>query len=271
MWFHYSVSCVACASVAVWLVSAGMNRDAFAATSSQQCEDRPGRADYERAWDEVLSDKKMFLEGAVRDLQTIKDNLRQERASDIGAAGSGKEVEVAILLVTQETTDLISRVTSFFNPKAGPVQTAALKALKKGNEKLRKAKEEADRSVDLSSKDIIDVLPTFLPGINLARQTRDWQKAQREFAVQIAGIDRTIRQIETRLSTLGSRDRSYSIDAILQKSSLRSRQCVDPSLVIETPKQHLKSDTEVFSQSRGGSKPGGTAPIQGACSITGTC
>lgn len=265
------VRSVACLLLPVVLALVGSS--ASAKPSGLSCQGIPARMAYETAWDEVLSAKRMALADGIRELQAIRTQMERDRADTIGAPGSAREAGIAIAIVVRETTDLTLRMGSLFKPGLSPDERRRLKLVLKTKKVADTAVEDTDRAIDDRAKDLADRLPTFIPGVQAARDIRDWAEAKSEVSRQITRIEATISKLEAKLTELGGRERAYSIDNILEMARARSQQCENQA-ADATPQSKAPAPRTLQPSQTPSQRPvtsGGAAPIRGACAITGTC
>ncbi|WP_449227927.1 hypothetical protein [Azospirillum argentinense] len=255
------------------LALAAASAGASAQTRGPSCQEVPVRADYERAWDGVLADKRAALQEGIRDLRAIRDQLERERADGIGGPGSAKEAGIAIAIAVRETTDLVWRMGNLFKPEMSVSDKEMLKALSKIKKISNLAIEDSNKSINGRTKDLADRLPTFIPGVQAARDIRNWTAAKAEVSRQMNGIEASIRKLEVRLADLGGPARAYSIDETMAAARARTRQCTDQPKTTASPPMMPPAATRepIREPPRNPTVGGGSAPIKGACLITGTC
>ncbi|GLR59333.1 hypothetical protein [Rhizobium indigoferae] len=230
-------------TLAAIILLAGMPMPCFAA--SFQCSDATKvRREYEKSWDDVISDKKAGLEDGIRTLEGIKADLKQDKADTVGETGSLKEGGIALAAVIKETSDLIRNMTALFVPSPNVVQESMLTILDTTRGEIDESKRNADQVVDDQMAAIKDQLTGIVPGLQLAREMDDWAKANREVSQQIDAIERSLKTAKSKLIAMGGPERYYLVNELLKRAEPRVYRCVSPdpgkgtSLKVRKPSAH---------------------------------
>jgi len=118
-------------------------------------------------------------------------------------------------------------IGAIFKPDGTAVQREILKKLKKLRKDVEPNYHAAEKIINDDARDVVDELPSFVPGVKLARDSKQWDAAKNEFSLQLANLDRAIDKLDHKLADLGGPNRAYSIDDILKRAQARRQQCVD--------------------------------------------
>jgi hypothetical protein len=240
-----------------------------AAHSQGQCPRVPSRADYEKSWDEVLRDKRRALDDGIRSLELIKSQLQANYSNTIGEPGGARDSVAAIALVARESADLIDLLATV----SGGEPTGAAKEIygraTKLRRKLDQARSEVEQKIDSSNADMIDAIPTFVPGIKLARDMRDWKSARAAYLKQVAGLQTAIDKLASRLAALGGPQRAHSVSELLEFARADAKSCqmsANPNAL--PPREPVRTEQP---EERPLPPLGHTQPIPGPCRALGTC
>jgi hypothetical protein len=165
--------------------------------------------DVEEGYNSALSDKQDALEEGKRQLSQIREELERD-SNGIGKTGSAQEATIAIALIARETTDLMELMGAIFEPGGTAIQREFLKRLKKLRKEVEAHYHAAEKLIDDDARDVLDQLPSFVPGIKLARDSKQWDAAKNEFSVQLANLDRAIDKLDLVLTSSTMRGTAVS-------------------------------------------------------------
>jgi hypothetical protein len=215
-----------------WKVCIGEVEGARQAGIQQKktCDEPPVSQDaHGRAYDDVLRDKRIAIKQAINDIANIKQTLMQEYSSDIGAPGSPRDLATVFLITTRETADLIAMIGGSFKVGGTSAQKIVLDALKKARKEIDKERESASDSIDGRTKDILDWLPTFIPGVKAVKDLRSIDAARTEYGRQLERLGAQLLALQSKLDAIGPAERTADLNSITEDYQRERLRCAGPT------------------------------------------
>ena len=153
----------------------------------------------------------------------------QEYSADIGSPGSTRDLATIFLIATRETADLVAMMGGFFKIGGTATQQAVLAGLKKLRKELDKEQRDTSDSIDERAKDILDWLPTFIPGIKAVKDLRSIDAARTEYSRQLERLSAQLLALQSKLDAIGPAERTADLSSIMENYQRERLRCADPT------------------------------------------